>query len=138
MITTDPIRPDRFAREWDAITVGTARPVTDDWPVDHLVLHHHRRLALGVASWIEGQAAERFSLTDANLVHRVGEIGAGEVIVVCFAKAAGEHEASSASRWMLEKTKHGLPVWKQEVGPLGVRWVPGEPLELPQAMVPHA
>lgn len=48
------------------------------------------------------------------VVHRVGELAAGEVSVAIAAAAPGREAAYTASRRALERLKRELPVWKLE------------------------
>lgn len=115
---------EHIPEQWDAIVVGMARPATDKWPVHRLFLDHHEAVQ-DAAKAIECEAASRHQLLDAWLAHRVGSVPARNIIVVCAARAEDPEAARQGTRWMLEMTKKRLPVWKQEQGPLGDRWMAG-------------
>jgi molybdopterin synthase catalytic subunit len=79
---------------------------------------------------IEGfvaQAAARFGLQDAAVVHRIGPIGAGEAIVLVMTAAPHRRAAFEACDFLMDYLKSRAPLWKREFGPDGGRWV--EPTE---------
>ncbi len=129
-ILTAPFRPEDVPGDWDALVLGVARDATDGWPVALLHLEHHPDLAQAAADGIEREARVRFGVADTFLAHRVGAVRPGEAIVACAARAVDRAAAQAAARWMLEATKHHLPIWKREEGPRGRRWLAGHPLEL--------
>lgn len=129
LVTRRIAQPD--PARWDGILMGKVRPSTDGWPVERLFVDAHPRLASKLVDWIENQARERFEVEDAHLVHRTGEIPAGETIVLCASRGGSHRDCREANRWMLEATKRHLPVWKREEGPRGERWMDGRELQLP-------
>ncbi len=141
-ILTASFQPGDVPADWDAVVLGIARGATDGWPVEVLHLEHHPDLAQDAADRIEAEARRRFGARDTFLAHRVGAVRPGETIVACVARAPDRAAAQAASRWMLEATKHHLPVWKREEGPRGERWLAGHPFEplepLEPLEAPHA
>jgi molybdopterin synthase catalytic subunit len=108
--------------------VGLARPQSKDGAnVDRLVLEHHPRLTLKSLEDIAVEAAERFDVSQVRVVHRCGEIGAGEPIV--FAAAASPHRraAFEAADYLMDRLKTEAVFWKREEGPAGASWI--EPTE---------
>ena len=108
--------------------VGVARPQSNDGAnVDRLVLEHHPRLTLKSLEDIAVEAAERFDVSQVRVVHRCGEIGAGEPIV--FAAAASPHRraAFDAADYLMDRLKTEAIFWKREEGPAGANWI--EPTE---------
>ena len=70
------------------------------------------------------QEAQRHGLLNAHAVHRSGELGIGEVAVWVGVAAAHRDAAFNASRAILERLKHELPIWKKECYADGrVEWV---------------
>ena len=108
--------------------VGVARPQSKDGAdVDRLVLEHHPRLTLKSLEDIAVEAAERFDVSQVRVVHRCGEIAAGEPIV--FAAAASPHRraAFEAADYLMDRLKTEAVFWKREEGPAGANWI--EPTE---------
>ena len=108
--------------------VGVARPQSEDGAnLDRLVLEHHPRLTLKSLEDIAVEAAERFDVSQVRVVHRCGEIAAGEPIV--FAAAASPHRraAFEAADYLMDRLKTEAVFWKREEGPAGAKWI--EPTE---------
>lgn len=108
--------------------VGIARPQAKGGKkVERLVLEHHPRLTLRSLEDIAVEAAERFDVSQVRVVHRCGEIAAGEPII--FAGAASPHRraAFEAADYLMDRLKTEAVFWKREEGPSGPSWI--EPTE---------
>jgi molybdopterin synthase catalytic subunit len=75
-----------------------------------------------IAALIE-TTIDRFGLQDAEVIHRVGPVAAGEVIVLVLTAAAHRREAFEACDFLMDYLKSRAPFWKKEYGPDGTRWV---------------
>lgn len=107
---------------------GIARPDSKSGlAVDRLVLEHHPTLTRQSLEDIAVEAAQRFDVNHVRIVHRCGEIAAGEPIV--FAGAAAQHRraAFDAADYLMDRLKTEAVFWKREVGPGGSEWI--EPTE---------
>ncbi|MGH8252776.1 MAG: molybdenum cofactor biosynthesis protein MoaE [Steroidobacteraceae bacterium] len=71
-------------------------------------------LALREGERIIAEARERFGLSGARCVHRVGELQLGEIAVWVGAAAAHRDEAFRGCRYIIDEVKHRLPIWKKE------------------------
>ena len=69
------------------------------------------------------QAARRWPLLAASVVHRVGRLAAGDQIVWVGVASAHREAAFSACEFIMDYLKHEAPFWKKEEGPQGARWV---------------
>ena len=68
-------------------------------------------------------ARTRFGLHDLIIIHRIGEIAPGEVIVFVATAAAHRREAFEAADHLMDYLKSRAPFWKKEHGPDGARWI---------------
>jgi molybdopterin synthase catalytic subunit len=75
-----------------------------------------------IAGMVEA-AIDRFALTDAEVIHRVGPIAPGEPIVLVLTAAPHRREAFLACDYLMDYLKSRAPLWKREHGPAGPRWV---------------
>jgi molybdopterin synthase catalytic subunit len=71
-------------------------------------------LAIREGERIMGEARERFGLSGALCVHRVGALALGEIAVWVGAAAAHRDEAFRGCRYIIDEVKHRLPIWKKE------------------------
>ncbi len=56
----------------------------------------------------------RFNLSDIAVVHRTGDLEVGEISVAIAVAAPHRDEAYKASREVIERLKHEVPIWKRE------------------------
>ncbi|HJK20463.1 MAG TPA: molybdenum cofactor biosynthesis protein MoaE [Methanocorpusculum sp.] len=75
---------------------------------------------------IAAEAKEQFHLNSVDIVHRYGRLALGETIVVIIVGASHRPEAYDGSRYIIERLKERVPIWKQEIsdGKKGA-WVHG-------------
>jgi molybdopterin synthase catalytic subunit len=107
---------------------GIARPGSKHGKaVCGLVLEHHQSLTLQSLKEIAAEAAARFDVSHVRVVHRCGDIGAGEAIVFAGAAAPHRRVAFEAADYLMDRLKTEAVFWKQEVAAGSSRWV--EPTE---------
>jgi len=103
---------------------GVVRDHADGKQVSRLDYEAHESLAeKEMKRVLEGVAAEHAGVRIAA-VHRVGELGIGDVAVCVAASAAHREDAFAACRKAIDRIKETVPLWKKEWGPGGVaHWV---------------
>lgn len=102
--------------------VGTVR----DDGIESLDVEVYEEVALRELEEIAACATEQFSLEGVDIVHRSGHLHIGDTIVVIVAAAGHRGDAFAGCRFVIEQLKERVPIWKQETGSSGKRWVPGE------------
>jgi molybdopterin synthase catalytic subunit len=111
---------------------GTARPDGPAGePVEALVLDWYPGMTERSLQDIADEAARRFGVLEAVVVHRCGEIPAGDCVVFVAAASAHRRAAFDAADRMMDRLKSEAAFWKRETGPAGDRWV--EPTEADRA-----
>ena len=63
---------------------------------------------------IAAEASHRFGTDRITVLHRVGELGVGDVSTAIAVATPHRGEAYEASRYIIEELKHRLPIWKRE------------------------
>ena len=94
----------------------------EGWVRDHNEGQQVRRLeyeafeALGVREGeaIVREACERFGVTQALCVHRLGDLDLKEIAVWVGVASAHRDEAFKACRYIIDEVKHRVPIWKKE------------------------
>jgi len=101
---------------------GEVRAVTGDLDTSKLIYEAHTTMAMRQMTLIGEQAAHKW---DANvaIAHRIGELQPGDVAVVCVAACAHRSEAFDCCRFLIDRIKEDVPIWKKEFGPQGEAWV---------------
>jgi molybdopterin synthase catalytic subunit len=103
---------------------GIARPgSTAGQTLDRLVLEHHPALTLQSLEQIAVEAAARFGVTHIHIVHRCGDVLAGEPIVFAGAVSAHRRAAFEAADYLMDRLKTEAVFWKREVGEGGSEWI---------------
>ena len=106
--------------------LGVVRDHHEGREVKGLDYEVYREMAEGVLLAIGEEAQRTFGVEGVSMVHRVGSLGVGEVSLAVAVASPHRAEAYEASRFLLERIKERLPVWKKEhyvTGP--ARWVDG-------------
>jgi molybdopterin synthase catalytic subunit len=101
--------------------VGIAR--SEGGKVQRLVLEHHPTLTQRSLEEIAGGAAERFDVSHVRVVHRRGEVRAGEPIVFAGAASVHRRAAFEAADYLMDRLKTEAVLWKREEGPAGTKWI---------------
>jgi len=104
---------------------GEVRSVTGGVDTSKLVYEAHETMALKQMAGIANEAAAKW---DANvaIAHRIGELAPGEVAVVCVAACAHRSAAFECCRFLIDRIKEDVPIWKKEFGKDGEAWIAGE------------
>lgn len=94
--------------------IGKVRNDARGAPLDHLFLEHFPGVTESEIQRIIGVARERWNLQKVKVVHRVGSIGVGEVIVLVETASAHRKDAYEANAFIMDYLKIEAPFWKQE------------------------
>ena len=99
--------------------------VRDD-DIREMELEAYRDVAERELAEIAAEAKELFGLLSVDIVHRIGRLRVGENILVIVTGAGHRKEAYEASRFIIERIKAGVPIWKKEVRRDGSTWIEGD------------
>ena len=120
-MTTDPIDPDALRRElFDPAAggycafEGWVRNENEGREVRRLDYEAFEELAVKEGARIVAEAVERFGVRGARCVHRIGELGLGELAVWVGVASGHRAEAFDACRYIIDEVKHRVPIWKKE------------------------
>jgi molybdopterin synthase catalytic subunit len=120
-ITDEPILPATLLAETAGedcgavlLFLGTVRELNDGRPVRGMRYDAYVEMAEAVLASIVREAAARFAAERIAAVHRIGELGIGDVSVAIAVATPHRAEAYEASRYVIEEIKARLPVWKRE------------------------
>lgn len=107
-----------------AVFVGTMRDSNEGDAVTGMTLEHYPEMTGEYLRRLSAEATERWTLRDALLIHRVGDIEVGQAIVLVAVWSAHRGEALAACDYLIEALKSGAPFWKKERLAGGAqRWV---------------
>ncbi len=108
-------------RDIGAVVTFTGRVRGDDdgRTITTLTLEHYPDMTEAEMARIEAEAMQRWPLQAALMVHRVGELKAGDNIVLVIAAASHRQAAFDAAAFLMDYLKTRAPLWKKETTPDG-------------------
>lgn len=107
-----------------AVFLGVTRQVTGTRRTERLEYEAYCEMAVKKLHELWHQAKQRWDLLGGAVVHRLGEVPAGQVSVAIVVATAHREAAFQAARWLIDQIKHVVPIWKKEVWANGAsRWV---------------
>lgn len=107
--------------------LGTVREFSRGRHVVKLVYEHYPGMAEKKLGELRGKALENFDVIDLCIIHRTGEIGINENIVLIIAAAVHREDAFKACKWCIDELKRIVPIWKKEVSVDGEVWIEEHP-----------
>jgi molybdopterin synthase catalytic subunit len=103
--------------------IGTVRDRSDDTAVSAMELEHYPGMTERAIEAMIDEAARRFDIRGARVVHRVGPLRALEQIVLVAVSSAHRGQAFQACEFLIDYLKTQAPFWKKEHSADGARWV---------------
>jgi molybdopterin synthase catalytic subunit len=86
-------------------------------------IEHYPGMTERAIAGIVGEACQRWSLTDAVVIHRHGRLLPGEAIMMVATAALHRGDAFAAAEFLMDYLKSRAPFWKKEIGADGADWV---------------
>ena len=130
-LTDGPLSVDEAA-SWSIIPscgavvtfAGTVRDQSDDRDgVTALSYEAYAEQVEPRLSAIAGVCRERWPMVGRLVLwHRIGELGLGDISVVCAASTPHRPEAFEAARFLIDAVKATVPIWKRETWSGGSDW----------------
>lgn len=100
--------------------LGTVREFTDGRQTQSLEYEAYAEMARQKMQQIETEARGRWPIVNLILVHRVGHLELGDVSVVVAVSCPHRLQAFEACRYVIDRVKEIVPIWKCE------NWASGE------------
>ncbi|WP_196257923.1 molybdenum cofactor biosynthesis protein MoaE [Pelagibacterium limicola] len=101
---------------------GLVRSLAGD-PIESMTLEHYPALAQRQLETLAGEAITRFSLIDADVIHRFGTLYPNEPIVQVMTLAPHRQAAFDGANFIMDTLKTDAPFWKKEKRAQGEVWV---------------
>jgi molybdopterin synthase catalytic subunit len=108
------------------VFIGTVRDKSDGRRVSKMELEAADDMARDDLARICKEASKKDDVSKMAVVHRVGMLDVGDVIIVIAVSAPHRKEAFSACRHVIDELKKTTPIWKKELDGKSSRWVDGE------------
>ncbi len=129
-ITTDPVSVDevvaRLADPADGAVstfVGVVRRETAGRQTQYLIYEAYPEMAERELSRIADEVRRRWpTIRKVAIVHRIGRLDIGEIIVVIAVSSAHRQQVFAATHYAIDRLKQVAPIWKKEVWADGEEW----------------
>ena len=130
-VSPDPVDPSKVvaavsAPEAGAVVlfVGTVR---DHSPgrtgVTHLEYESYDEQVVDKIAEVVTEVRDRWPVRKVAAIHRVGELGVGEISIAVAVSSPHRVDAFEAGRYLIDEVKARAPIWKKEHWPGGAEWV---------------
>jgi len=86
-------------------------------------IEHYPGMTEKALGAIRDEAMQRWALADALVIHRIGPMAAGEVIMMVATASRHRKDAFEAAEFLMDYLKSRAPFWKREVTADGADWV---------------
>jgi molybdopterin synthase catalytic subunit len=93
---------------------GLVRNHNEGRTVESLEYDAHPSMAAKEGQRVVEETLERFDITRAVAVHRVGHLGIGDIAVAVYVSSSHRQDAFAACRHLIDEIKSRVPVWKRE------------------------
>ncbi len=103
--------------------IGTVRDRNDGLNVSSMELEHYPGMTEKAIEAMIDEAAERFDIFAARVVHRIGLLSPLDQVVMVAVTSAHRGESFRACEFLMDYLKTQAPFWKKEQTPEGARWV---------------
>ena len=103
--------------------VGLVRDANDGHSISGMTLEHYPGMTEKALEDICAQAAAKWKVLDAVVIHRVGPLVPGDRIVMVGVASAHRGDAFAACEFIMDYLKTQAPFWKKERTGAGTRWV---------------
>ena len=107
--------------------IGVARGQSRGEEIVRLEFECYPQMAEKELNRLEEEARAKFDVLNCLVVHRIGEIPAGENIVLIIVTSIHRAQAFDACEWLIDELKTRVPIWKKEYALSGARWVEDHP-----------
>ncbi|MFT5869756.1 MAG: molybdopterin synthase catalytic subunit, partial [Paracoccaceae bacterium] len=91
--------------------------------LQHMQIEHYPGMTERAMTKITQEAMTRWSLVDAFVLHRYGDLTPGEPIMMVATAAPHRADAFAAAEFLMDYLKSRAPFWKKEVTADAADWV---------------
>lgn len=91
--------------------------------LERMVIEHYPGMTEKALTAIAEEAQERWSLGDALVIHRYGDLVPGEMIMMVATASRHRKDAFEAAEFLMDYLKSRAPFWKKEYLTDGAEWV---------------
>ena len=98
-----------------------------------MVLEHYPGMTESAIEQIVGSAKQRWQIDEPRIIHRVGELKAGDQIVFVGVSSAHRGDAYQACEYIMDQLKTRATLWKKEITETGEKWLNSKSSDIERA-----
>lgn len=83
--------------------------------IDSMYVEGYEDMTINKLNVIATEVKQKYGIHDISIVHRIGQINAGEVIVAIAVSSKHRKEAFNAAKYAIDRLKEIVPLWKKEI-----------------------
>jgi len=103
--------------------IGTARDLSEGKEVLYLEYEAYEEMAKKEIERICEDAKRKFGLKKVVVLHKLGRVEPGEIAVIVGVSSEHRKEGFEGCKYIMDRIKERVPIWKKEVFKDGERWV---------------
>jgi molybdopterin synthase catalytic subunit len=107
--------------------VGTVRDFNNRKEVNDLYFEAYERMALLKMEELAREAGEKWSLNKVVMIHAIGLKKISDPVVFIGTSSAHRSDAFQASRFLIDRLKEVVPIWKRETYKDHSSWINAHP-----------
>ena len=107
------------------IFIGTVRKSSHRREVLYLEYEAYENMAIKEFRKLAAETKSKWNVKKVSIAHRIGRLKVGEISVVIVVASPHRDDAYKASRYIIEKLKQKVPIWKKEAWDGGLEWIQG-------------
>lgn len=113
------------AEDCGAVTVflGTVRNHSRGKEIMRLEYDAYPEMAVKMIQKVVDEAKEKWDMRKAAVAHRTGVLAIGEIAVVIAVATPHRQEGFDACKYIIDRLKQVVPIWKKEVAFDGETWI---------------
>jgi len=106
--------------------IGMIRDTFEGKGVKRVNVEAYDEMAVADLRRIAAELSSEKGIGGITIVHRIGVLEVGEVVVVVAVSAPHRKEAFEVCQSIIDRLKQTTPIWKQEFFDEGSRWIGGD------------
>ncbi len=129
-VQAEPFDPGALTNAFAARVAGAGAVVTftglvrdNGGALAAMEIEHYPGMTEKAIAAMVDEAKTRWSLVDALVVHRYGQLTGGEAIMMVATAATHRADAFVAAEFLMDYLKSRAPFWKKELSADGAEWV---------------
>ncbi|MEM0150815.1 MAG: molybdenum cofactor biosynthesis protein MoaE, partial [Thermoplasmata archaeon] len=103
--------------------IGTVRDENNGKNVKKIIYDAYFPMAIQEMENVCKESIEKFGILDVNVHHRIGEFYPGETVLFIAVSSAHREEGFNACRYIIDKIKERVPIWKKEFYEDSSAWI---------------